>query len=78
MILINEFDTFVPCCQKLSLSASDGKYAKLVDLTDFRKFMGGSIYFIAVDRMQLVLKEMPKKEWDKMAKEMKGLEIPKE
>ena len=75
LVLTNEFDTFVPCCQKLSLSTSDGKYTKLVDIADFCKVMEGSKYFIAVDRMQFVLKEMPKKEWDKMVKEMKGEEF---
>jgi hypothetical protein len=34
-------------------------------------------YFIAVDRMQSVPKEMPKKEWDKIVKEMKGEMVSK-
>ena len=75
LVLTNEFDTFVPCCQKLSLSTSDGKCTKLVDIADFCKVMEESKYFIAVDRMQFVLKEMPKKEWDRMVKEMKGEEF---
>ena len=74
-ILTNKADTFVPCCQKLSLSASDNSLVKLVNIADFCEAMEGSEYFIAVDRMQFVLKEMPKKEWDKMVKEMKGEEF---
>jgi hypothetical protein len=35
MILTNEFNTLVPCCLKLSLSTSDSKYTKLVDIADF-------------------------------------------
>ena len=76
-ILTNSADTFVPCCQKLSLSASDNSLVKLVNIADFCEAMEGSEYFIAVDRMQFVLREMPKKEWDKMVKEIKGLEFAK-
>ncbi len=77
MILTNEFNTLVPCCLKLSLSTSDSKYTKLVDIADFWKVMEECKYFIAVDRMQSVPKEMPKKEWDKIVKEMKGEMVSK-
>lgn len=75
LVLTNEFDTFVPCCQKLSLSTSDGKYTKLVDIADFCEAMEESKYFVAVDRMQFMLKQMPKREWDRMVKDLKGLEF---
>lgn len=71
LALTNEFDTFVPCCQKLSLTTSDGKYTKLVDIADFCKAMETSKYFVPIDRMQFMLKQMPMREWDKMIKEMK-------
>ena len=71
LALTNEFDTFVPCCQKLSLTTSDGKYTKLVDIADFCKAMETSKYFVPIDRMQFMLKQMPMREWDKMIKEIK-------
>ena len=71
LALTNEFDTFVPCCQKLSLTTSDGKYTKLVDIADFCKAMETSKYFVPIDRMQFMLKQMPMREWDRMIKEMK-------
>ena len=71
LALTNEFDTFVPCCQKLSLTTSDGKCTKLVDIADFCKAMETSKYFVPIDRMQFMLKQMPMREWDKMIKEMK-------
>ena len=71
LALTNEFDTFVPCCQKLSLTTSDGKCTKLVEIADFCKAMETSKYFVPIDRMQFMLKQMPMREWDKMIKEMK-------
>ena len=71
LVLTNEFDTFVPCCQKLSLTTSDGKCTKLVDIADFCKAMETSKYFVPIDRMQFMLKQMPMREWDKMIKEIK-------
>ena len=71
LALTNEFDTFVPCCQKLSLTTSDGKYTKLVDIADFCKAMETSKYFVPIDRMQFMLKQMPMREWDRMIKEIK-------
>lgn len=71
LVLTNEFDTFVPCCQKLSLTTSDGKCTKLVDIADFCKAMETSKYFVPIDRMQFMLKQMPMREWDRMIKEMK-------
>ena len=71
LALTNEFDTFVPCCQKLSLTTSDGKCTKLVEIADFCKAMETSKYFVPIDRMQFMLKQMPMREWDRMIKEMK-------
>lgn len=71
LALTNEFDTFVPCCQKLSLTTSDGKCTKLVEIADFCKAMETSKYFVPIDRMQFMLRQMPMREWDRMIKEMK-------
>lgn len=75
--LTNLDDTFVGCCQKLSLRPTDESYMKLVDIADFCEAMEGSEYFEAVDRMQFVLRKMPPKEWDKMVKDLKGQEFSK-
>lgn len=70
--ITNDDETFVGCCQKLSLSSTDGKVLKLVDIADFCKVMEDSEYFVAVDRMQFVLKKMPAKEWDKLVNSFAG------
>ena len=72
--LANTEDTFVGCCQKLSLTPSDESYVKLVDIQDFCNAMADNKYFIPVDRMQFVMKKMPARSWDKIVREMKGQE----
>ena len=75
--LANVADTFVGTCQKISLSSSDGKVLKLVDIADFCKVMEGNKYFVPVDRMQFVMKKMPKKQWDMLVRVIKGQEYSK-
>ena len=75
--LANVADTFVGCCQKISLTPSDESYTKLVDIADFCKAMEGNKYFVPVDRMQFVMKKMPKKQWDMLVKMIKGQEFAK-
>lgn len=70
--LANVADTFVGTCQKISLSSSDGKVLKLVDIADFCKVMEGNKYFVPVDRMQFVMKKMPKKQWDMLVNSFEG------
>jgi|GEM_PF-6351562 len=70
--LTNIDDTFVGCCQKLSLSSTENTTVKMIDIADFCNKMEGSEYFVAVDRMQFVLKKMPDAEWDKLVESIPG------
>ena len=75
--LANTEDTFVGCCQKLSLTPTDESYVKLVDILDFCNAMADNKYFVPIDRMQFVMKKMPAKQWDMLVKVIKGQEYPK-
>ena len=70
--LTNIDDTFVGCCQKLSLSSTDSTIVKMVDIAYFCDKMESSEYFIPVDRMQFILKIMPDQEWDNLVRSMPG------